>query len=84
MRKLGRSPNIDEVPLSVSWDYKNLQSVEYTDLPLRTSGSINFPDKTEYEEDNQVYCVQFNSSAAREGMLTHFWLLRVDLERALD
>jgi len=81
--KLGRSPNIDEVRLSVSWNYSDLRNVEYADLPLRTSGSINFPDKIKYDAEVPAYCLEFNSSAKREEMLTQFWVLRVELEEAL-
>ena len=82
--KLGRSPNIDEVRLSVSWNYSDLQNVEYADLPLRTSGSINFPDKINYDAETQAYFLNFNSSAEREEMLTRFWVLKAELAEALS
>ena len=82
--RLGRSPAIDEVPLSVSWNYSPLAKVEYAALPLPTSGSINFPDKIEYDAVTEVYCLNFDSSAEREEMLTQFWVLKAELEAALS
>lgn len=82
--KLGRSPSSTEkVALQVSWDYSALKSVNYVNLPLRTSGSINFPDKITYDSESKTYCFKFNSSSKAEEMLTQFWVLERDLDEAL-
>lgn len=52
--KLGRSPSSTaKTALQVSWDYSALKTVNYVRLPLRTSGSINFPDKITYNAENK-------------------------------
>jgi hypothetical protein len=77
--KLGRSPSSN----SESWDYSSLKTVNYVNLPLRTSGSINFPDLTTYDADNKAYCFNFNSLANVEEMLTQFWVAKKDLDQLL-
>jgi len=52
-------------------------------LPLRTSGSINFPDKITYNAENKTFAFNFNSLANLEQMLTRFWVLKKDLDEAL-
>ena len=81
--RLGRSPGIDVLPLSVTWDYGHLKEVEYADLPLLTSGSINFPDAITFEAEREAYRLNFNSSAKLEEMLTQFWVLKAELAIAL-
>ena len=83
--KLGRSPSsATKVALQVSWDYSSLKTVNYVNLPLRTSGSINFPDKITYDADTKRYFFNFNSSAKVEEMLTQFWVLKKDLDEAFN
>ena len=54
--KLGRSPSSTaKAALQVSRDYSSLKTVNYVNLPLRTSGSINFPDKITYNAENKTY-----------------------------
>lgn len=82
--KLGRSPSTTEkVAQQESWDYSALKSVNYVNLPLRTSGSINFPDKITSNAGKQIYSFNFNSAANLEEMLTQFWVLKKDLDEAL-
>ncbi len=83
--KLGRSSSSTaKVNSSANWDYSSLKSVNYVNLPLRTSGSINFPDLITYDSNSKTYCFKFNSSAKVEEMLTQFWVLKKDLEQALN
>lgn len=83
--KLGRSPSSDKKgDVSESWDYSSLKTVNYVNLPLRTSGSINFPDQVTYDADTKAYCFNFNSLAKVEEMLTQFWVAKKDLDQLLD
>ncbi len=83
--KLGRSPSsTTKVVLSVGWDYSSLKTVNYVSLPLRISGSINFPDKITYDANTKTFCFNFNSSAKFEEMLTQFQVLKKDLDQALN
>jgi hypothetical protein len=81
--KLGRSPSIDEVRLSVSWDHSSLRGKDYAELPLKTSGSISFPSKIRYDADAEVYMLEFDTELKKEEYLTRFWVDREDLEEAL-
>lgn len=82
--KLGRSPSpTAKTALQASWDYSALKNVNYVNLPLRTSGSINFPDKITYDTENKTYSFDFNSTAKLEEMLTQFWVLKKDLDESL-
>lgn len=83
--KLGRSPASNQkIVLSVSWDYSSLKNVNYVNLPLRTTGSINFPDRITYDADTKIYSFNFNSSAKFEETLTRFWVLKKDLDTAFN
>ena len=81
--KLGHSPPFDEVRLSVGWDYSGLKSKDYVELPLRTSGSINFPEKIEYDASSEAYHLNFNPSL-RPEFQTLFWILKKDLKKVFD
>jgi hypothetical protein len=78
---LEHSPPFKEVRLSVGWDYSRLKSKDYVELPLRTSGSISFPDEIVYEANVEAYHLNFNPSLKPEYQ-TWFWLLKKDLEKA--
>ena len=80
--KLGHSPLFfEKVWLSVGWDYSHLKSKDYADLPLRTSGSINFPNVVIYVESSKIYRLNFDPSLKPEYQ-TWFWILKKDLEKA--
>jgi hypothetical protein len=81
--KLGHSPPMNEVPLSVSWNYEYLKKFDYTDVNLQTTASINFPDKIEYDVASKAYCLKFNSSLDRADSLTIFWMLKEEIEKKL-
>jgi hypothetical protein len=82
--KLGSSPPYDEVVLAVAWNYKNLKKFDYVNVVLRTSGSINLPDKIEYDKVNQAYRLNYNSVINLEKSLTVFWLLRKEIEKSFS
>lgn len=80
---LGRfSSSAAKADLPKNWD-DGLKNIKYIDLPLRISGSTNFPDKITYNAESEIYCFNFNSSAKLEEMLTQFWVLKKDLDEAL-
>ena len=79
--KLGRAPTLEEGICSVGWNYSGLASADYADVPLRTSGSLNFPDKILYDTTASAYRLQFNSSWGIEAVLTEFVVRKDDLER---
>lgn len=79
--KLGHSPPFDEVRLSVAWDHSRLKDKDYAELPLRTSGSINFPEKITYEASSTTYRLNFDASLKAEYQ-TWFWIWKKDLEEA--
>jgi hypothetical protein len=80
--KLGQSPSWEEVHISVGWDYSSLSKLDYVELPLKTSGSISFPDRILYDTRSQNYEFDFNSSLNREECLTRFWVSKQDIEEA--
>jgi hypothetical protein len=81
--RLGRSPEWNDVPaIAVSWDYARLANQDYASLPLKTSGSINFPDQVVDVTEEGAFRFDFNSRLKREQSLTSFWVRREDLEAA--
>ncbi len=82
--KLGRSPDFNDIPLQVGWNYSRLANQDYATLPLRTSGSINFPDRIVDVPAAAAYRFDFNSRLKREQSLTSFWVRVDDLEAAFE
>jgi hypothetical protein len=82
--RFGRSPTLEEGRCSVGWDYSGLREADYATIPLRTSGSLNFPDKILYQTDTSVYLLQFNSSWNIEAVLTQFIVKKDDLDKAFE
>ncbi|MDA1138631.1 MAG: hypothetical protein O3B01_08615 [Planctomycetota bacterium] len=79
--KLGRDPNIDgKIICSVGWDYRPLAKKDYVEIPLMTSGSVNFPDTISYEEDRHSYFLLFNSNWEIEAVLSKFEVKKADLD----
>ncbi len=81
--KLGRSPSINEVALSVSWDYKALSKVNYVGVNLQTTASNNYPDNIEYDTSNKAYRLKYNSSFGEET-LTVFWMLEEEINKKFN
>jgi len=89
--QLGRSPDRispKEVSrLSVSWDFRPLAKKQYVSLPLKTSGSISFPDRISFDKRAKFYKLDFDtdyfkSDLKRKQMLTSFWVRKADLDGA--
>jgi hypothetical protein len=88
---LGRSPTMEEASQAgggfpqVGWDF----SIQYKDkpfaeLPLRTSGSIVFPDKIQFDEKSKRYVLSFNSNWKIKGVETVLRFSKVDLTTAFE
>ena len=82
--RFGRSPTLEEGLCSVGWDYSGMREADYATVPLRTSGSINFPDNILYKTDASVYLLQLNSSWNIEAVLTQFIVKKDDLDKAFE
>ena len=73
---LGRSPTLAEcrevgknLP-SVAWNYKSLADQDYIEFPLKTSGSLLFPDKIERSDEKGRLILSFNSGWKIAGIFT--------------
>ena len=78
--KLGRSPDITDIPLQVSWDFRRLAGKKYVALPLQTSGSIVFPEDVSFDKRAQVYRLDCNANLKRKQSLTYFWVRKADFD----
>ena len=47
---------------SVSWDFTNYRNKDFIALPLKTSGSIAFPEKIIFEQEKNKYLLVFFGS----------------------
>lgn len=64
---------------SVVWDFTSYVNKSSIELPLRTSGSIAFPDRIEYEEKADRFKMGFFSSWNIPSAETSLYLRRKDL-----
>lgn len=78
--RLGRSPDFSDIPLPVGWDFQPLARLEYALVPLKTSGSIVFPDKITLLSTADIYRFDCNSELNRDPSLTSFWVRKADLD----
>lgn len=69
--------------VSVSWDYTGYASEPSIPLPLKTSGSISFPDSITYEPATQRFVLRFNTGFKIPGVSTTLYIKREELERAV-
>jgi hypothetical protein len=77
---LGRSPDFANVPLQSGPDFRALARSDYARLPLRTSGSIVFPDKIMFSSAIGLYRLDCTPEQNRKVPLTSFWVRKVDLD----
>ena len=87
---LGRSPTLEEcrevgknLP-SVAWDFKSLADQDYVEFPLKTSGSLLYPDKIERSDENDRLILSFNSGWKIAGVETVLIVSLADLRKCLD
>jgi hypothetical protein len=67
---------------SVGWDFTQFAQRPYIEQPLRTSGSIAFPDHVEYESDRGRYRLRYFSSWGIPTAETVLYIDRADLTAA--
>jgi len=77
---LGRSPDFANVPLQSGPDFRALERSDYAPLPLRTSGSIVFPDKILFSSATGLYRLDCTPEVNRVVPLTSFWVRKIDLD----
>ncbi len=68
--------------ISISWDFTSLVAKEFAELPLKTSGSIDFPDVIEDDELGQQYRLHFNSRLGIASAETVLVVKKADVETA--
>ena len=67
--------------ISVGWDHTGLAKQPYAKIPLRTSGSICFPEIVMWENDKRRYKLSFLTSSGVESAATTLYLKAGDLKR---
>lgn len=78
--KFGSSAEVHD--LAVSWNFSALAKKAYVDLPLMTSGSIDFPDRIEDEPSHDRYRLRFNSRLGVPSAETVLFVGKADLAAA--
>ena len=67
------------VKIPVAWDFTAYRDKPRIELPLKTSGSIAFPDRIVYEAKSQRYKLRFFSKLKIESAETTLYIPRADL-----
>ena len=67
---------------SVAWDFSGFAQRPYIEQPLRTSGSIVFPDRIDYQSGAGQYELRYLSSWGVPTAETVLYIRRTDLVRA--
>lgn len=70
--------------ISVVWNFTGLATNAYAELPLRTSGSIAFPDKVELDEKQGRYTFGFMTECGVTSAASYLSFDRRDLEMAFQ
>jgi hypothetical protein len=68
---------------SVSWNFTGAKGRPYIDQPLRTSGSIAFPDRVDYDAEADRYVLRYFSSWDVPSAEVVLYVARGDLRAAL-
>lgn len=63
----------------VGWDFSPLADQPWADIPLRTGGSITFPDKVEFDAASGRYKLSFMSVLKIDPAVTVLWVRKKDL-----
>jgi hypothetical protein len=88
--KFGRSSSDDPEEqkrldgISVSWNFTGLGSKAFAEMPLRTSGSIVFPDQIEDDAEQDQYRFRFMSKLGIASAETVLLVDKVDLKAAFE
>jgi|GEM_PF-3050769 len=64
---------------SVSWDFTSFAEREYMDQPLKTSGSIAFPEQVRFDKSTDLYELRYLSSWGIPSVETVLYVKRKDL-----
>ena len=77
-------PEAQKKPLyaQVGWDFRGLAVRPYAEQPLRTSGSIAFPDEITYDAATDRYQLRYFSSWGVTSAETVLYVKRADLSAA--
>ena len=88
MRRIGTSASDDpearrKLHVSpVGWDFREYGRRPYIEQPLRTSGSIAFPERIEYDSRARRYRLRYFSSWDVSTAATVLYIRRADLVAA--
>jgi hypothetical protein len=82
--RLGHSPDMGDIPLSVGWDYGRLVNDPFVPMPIKGGSFIGFPDRILDVPSAAAYRLDFNSQLDRDVSLTSLWLLKADIEHAFE
>lgn len=69
---------------SVGWDFTRYAKESYIDQPLRTGGSIAFPDEVKYDSSRDRYELRYFSSWKVASAETVLYVKRKDIVNAFD
>ena len=69
---------------SVGWDFTGFAKKSSIDLPLKTSGSIAFPEKIELDATADRFKLSFFTTWEIESAATRLYLSRKDLKEQFD
>jgi hypothetical protein len=73
--KLGRLSSGEEVSLAAG-------KKPYVDMPLKTLKSTGFPGKIKYDDEAELYALEFDAWQKKSEFVTRFFIDREDLEEA--
>jgi hypothetical protein len=69
---------------SVGWDFTRYATLDYIDQPLRTGGSIVFPERVEYRSESGQYELRYLASWGVPSAETVLYINRTDLFEAFE
>lgn len=78
--QLGKSSG--DMVASVGWDFTPFSQRPYIEQPLKTTGSLMFPDRIQYDSRSDRYELRHASTWRRPGAETVLYIRRGDLVEA--
>jgi hypothetical protein len=63
----------------VTWDFTEYRHKPHMEIPLRTSGSLVFPDRIEYDAPSRRYRIRFFSKLKIESAETTLYISRAEM-----
>jgi hypothetical protein len=61
-------------------DFRGLANSDYAQVPIKIRGTKLFPDRVTFDQNNQLYRLDFNSQLNLSINLTTFWVSKTDLD----